>query len=326
MTPTTRGPRCHRPSLLGHGRWTSGVKGGGSSAHAALHLKTPLRRLKDESTSTTTNSPKSCSDGKGAKTAGGRCHWKPQSQSCMQAVQDIGRLMLTWRRQHHSAAPWMTKQPSLGIALLAPNGEGPRKGGLNKAHLFHTQLACRSQRASSHAAEIQLKRKNVHLLRRRHGSTWHLRHDWTLHVGTSGPCLTHRIATAQSVALPLLHTNCHGWTLTLLLSAKFVSQRRVVSKSKVLDIPSTGQADQLGRDVFQVLASWSGTPLPPSWKLYQPVTLTALSPCTFHWAMTSMSHCSVSTHQLCKQTPLKKTSFIPIYVVSCRTPLLMIKW
>ena len=40
----------------------------------------------------------------------------------------------------------------------------------------------------------------------------------------------------------------------------------------------------------------------------------------------SMSHCSVSTHQLCKQTPLKKTSFIPIYLVSCRTPLLMIKW
>ena len=117
--------------------------------------KTPLRRLKDKSMSATTNSPKSCSDGKGAKTAGGRCHWKPQSQSCMQTVQDIGRLMLIWRRQHHSAAPWMTKQPSLGIALLAPNGQGPRKGGLNKARLFHTQLACRSQRASSHAAEIQ---------------------------------------------------------------------------------------------------------------------------------------------------------------------------
>lgn len=46
-------------------------------------------------------------------------------------------LMLTWKRQHHSAAPWMTKQPSLGTALLAPHGEGPRKGGLNKAR-FHT--------------------------------------------------------------------------------------------------------------------------------------------------------------------------------------------
>ena len=33
-------------------------------------------------------------------------------------------------------------------ALLAPHGEGPRKGGLKKAHLFHTQLAYRGQRAS----------------------------------------------------------------------------------------------------------------------------------------------------------------------------------
>ena len=64
---------------------------------------------------------------------GGRCHWKPQFQSCMQAVQDIGRLLLTWRQQHHSAASCTTKQPSLGIALLAPHGERPRKGGLNKA-------------------------------------------------------------------------------------------------------------------------------------------------------------------------------------------------
>ena len=31
------------------------------------------------------------------------------------------------------AALWATKQPSLGTALLVPHGDGPRKGGLNKA-------------------------------------------------------------------------------------------------------------------------------------------------------------------------------------------------
>jgi hypothetical protein len=52
----------------------------------------------------------------------------------------------------------MSKQPSLGIALLAPQGEGPRKGGLNKARFLYTQLASRGQRASSHAVESQAKR------------------------------------------------------------------------------------------------------------------------------------------------------------------------
>ena len=42
---------CHHPSLLGPDRWTRGVKGGGSSTHTALHLKTPLCRLKDKSMS-----------------------------------------------------------------------------------------------------------------------------------------------------------------------------------------------------------------------------------------------------------------------------------
>ena len=77
---------------------TLGVKGGASPAHATLHLKTSLRTPEVMSTSASTNfSFKSCSDGKGAKKAGGRCHWKPQFQSCMQAVQDFGRLVLTWR-------------------------------------------------------------------------------------------------------------------------------------------------------------------------------------------------------------------------------------
>ena len=73
----------------------------------------------------------------------------------MQAVQDIGRPMLTRRRQHRPAAPCTTKQPYLGTALLAPHGEGPRKGGLKKARLHPTQLASRGQRASYPAVEIQ---------------------------------------------------------------------------------------------------------------------------------------------------------------------------
>jgi hypothetical protein len=46
-----------------------------------------------------------------------------------------GRLAADPRQQHHPAGPWVTKQPSLGIALLAPHGDGPRKGGLNMACL-----------------------------------------------------------------------------------------------------------------------------------------------------------------------------------------------
>ncbi len=41
---TARGPHGHCPSLLGHGRWNPGLKGGVSSAHTALHLKAPPRR------------------------------------------------------------------------------------------------------------------------------------------------------------------------------------------------------------------------------------------------------------------------------------------
>ena len=41
---TTYGPHRHRPSLLGHGRWITGVKGGVNTAQIALHLKNPLRR------------------------------------------------------------------------------------------------------------------------------------------------------------------------------------------------------------------------------------------------------------------------------------------
>ena len=59
----------------------------------------------------------------------------------------IGRLSVDLRQQQHSAALWVTKQPSLGTALLAPHGDGPRKDGLNKACLTPAWLASRGQRA-----------------------------------------------------------------------------------------------------------------------------------------------------------------------------------
>ena len=54
----------------------------------------------------------------------------------------------------------MTKQPSLGTALLAPHGDGPRKGGLNKACLTPTWLASHGQQASllSHKKNKRKKR------------------------------------------------------------------------------------------------------------------------------------------------------------------------
>ena len=75
-----------------------GCKGWGQFACTVLHLKTPQRRPKDLSTSmSTTTTTKSCSDGKGAKTAGGRRHWKPQSQSCIQVVKLVSSIP-SWPR------------------------------------------------------------------------------------------------------------------------------------------------------------------------------------------------------------------------------------
>ena len=72
----------------------------------------------------------------------------------------MGRLLLTWRRQQHPAAPWTSKQPYSGTALLAPHGEGPRKGGLTKARLRFSRLASRGQRASCHA--VRKVKSGVH--------------------------------------------------------------------------------------------------------------------------------------------------------------------
>ncbi|KAJ7406007.1 hypothetical protein WISP_136332 [Willisornis vidua] len=53
----------------------------------------------------------------------------------------------------------MTKQPFPRTALLAPHGEGPRKGGLNKAHIL-TQMDNHSQLASSDVVKNKTKRES----------------------------------------------------------------------------------------------------------------------------------------------------------------------
>ena len=74
-----------------------GCKGWGQFGRTVLQLKTPQRRPKGLSTSmSTTTTTKSFRDGKGAKTAGGRCHWKPQSQSWIQVVKLVS-FILSWR-------------------------------------------------------------------------------------------------------------------------------------------------------------------------------------------------------------------------------------
>ena len=73
----------------------------------------------------------------------------------------IGGLSDDLRQQQHSAALWATKQPSLGRALLAPHGDGPRKGSLNKACLILTWLASRSQRASLLSGKKNNERKKT---------------------------------------------------------------------------------------------------------------------------------------------------------------------
>ena len=91
---------------------------------------------------------KSYSDEEEAKTTGTRWTGNRSLNSACRRLSCIGRLSVDLRQQQHSAALWATKQPSLGTALFAPRGDGPRKGGLNKACLGLTWLASRGQRVS----------------------------------------------------------------------------------------------------------------------------------------------------------------------------------
>ena len=90
-------------------------------------------------------------DGAGSRSLNSTC----RRLSC------IGRLSVDLRQQQHSAALWATKQPSLGTALLAPHGDGPRKGGLNKARLTPTWLASRGQRASLPSSKKNERKKKT---------------------------------------------------------------------------------------------------------------------------------------------------------------------
>ena len=88
-------------------------------------------------------------------------HCSRSLNSAYKRLSCIGRLSVDLRQQQHSAALLATKQPSLGTALLAPHGDGPRKGGLNKACVTPTWLASRGQRASLPSSKKRNERKKA---------------------------------------------------------------------------------------------------------------------------------------------------------------------
>ena len=63
----------------------------------------------------------------------------------------MGRLIVDIGTTASPAAPWTTKQPFSGTALLAPHGEGPRKIGLNPACLTQPGWLTAANRASPYA-------------------------------------------------------------------------------------------------------------------------------------------------------------------------------
>ena len=75
----------------------------------------------------------------------------------------MGRVLMIGKTAAWGSILEMTKQPSLGTALLAPNGEGPRKGGLKKAFLILTRLASCGQRASHQSGRKQMKKKKTEM-------------------------------------------------------------------------------------------------------------------------------------------------------------------
>ena len=89
---------------------------------------------------------------------------------------------------------------------------------------------------------------------------------------------------------------------------KSASQGKAASKNTVPVTPSTGQANRKPRDAYQVLVSWSGTPLPPSLKISQRVIPTASSPCANRSGTSNMPRSSVCTPTL-KAEPAEKDRF-----------------
>ena len=90
-------------------------------------------------------------DGTGSRSLNSAC----RRLSC------IGRLSVDLGQQQHSAALWATKQPSLGTALLASHGDGPRKDGLNETCLTPTWLSSRGQRASLPSGKKNERKKKT---------------------------------------------------------------------------------------------------------------------------------------------------------------------
>ena len=101
-------------------------------------------------------------DGTGSCSLNSACRWL----SCK------GRLPVDLRQQQHSEALWATMQPSLGTALLDPHGDGPRKGGLNKACLTPTSFANRIQQASLPSGKKNERKKKTANLK---AAFWNIR-------------------------------------------------------------------------------------------------------------------------------------------------------
>ena len=91
---------------------------------------------------------KPCSDGEEVKRQVQDGTGSRSLNSACRQLSCIGRLSVDLRQQQHLAALWATKQPSLGKALLAPRGDGPREVGIHRTCFTLTLLASRGQRAS----------------------------------------------------------------------------------------------------------------------------------------------------------------------------------
>ena len=116
IKPTTQGNHCHRPRLLGHDRCATGVKGGVNTAHNALHLKLHWTGWKDKSaTPPTLLTPVAMGKGRNHR-------WKMSLEVAVLILHagnsEYQSSDVDLRRQHHLAAPWKTKQPSLGYHCL----------------------------------------------------------------------------------------------------------------------------------------------------------------------------------------------------------------
>ena len=94
-----------------------------------------------------------CSDGKGAKTAGERCHWKPKSLSCMQAVQDIGRLIVDPKTTTSLGSTLDDQAAFSRESTGCSTWRGEKKRWPNQSSSSFTKLANRGQRASIIAVE-----------------------------------------------------------------------------------------------------------------------------------------------------------------------------